>query len=177
MVRLMFETVVVTFGMFSALPMPRVDWTPHSMRWALACLPLVGFACGGALALWLAVCRLLNLSGLLPAAGICLCPLLVTGGLHMDGFADTCDALASHAEPARKQEILKDSHVENLKSSRGYFLFSNEEREISSEESNEASEEWFDTSEEFSVSSVEIFYFPASYLEISSEEIRFVGGE
>ena len=42
---------------------------------------------------------------------LCLCPLLVTGGLHMDGFADTCDALASHAEPARKQEILKDSHV------------------------------------------------------------------
>ena len=111
MVRLMFETVVVTFGMFSALPMPRVDWTPRSMRWALACLPLVGFACGGALAVWLAVCRLLNLSGLLPAAGVCLCPLLVTGGLHMDGFADTCDALASHAEPARKQEILKDSHV------------------------------------------------------------------
>ena len=52
--------------------------------------------------------------------------------------------------------------MENLKSSRGYFLFSKEEREISSEE--------------FSVSSVEIFYFPASYLEISSEEIRFVEG-
>ena len=65
--------------------------------------------------------------------------------------------------------------MENLKSSRGYFLLSNEEREISSEESNETSEEWFDTSEEFSVSSVEI-YFPASYLEIPSEEIRFVGG-
>ena len=65
--------------------------------------------------------------------------------------------------------------MENLKSSRGYFLFSNKEREISSEESNETPEEWFDTSEEFSVSSVEI-YFPASYLEISSEEIRFVGG-
>ena len=43
MVRLMFETVVVTFGMFSALPMPRVDWTPRSMRWALACLPLVPY--------------------------------------------------------------------------------------------------------------------------------------
>jgi len=73
--------------------------------------------------------------------------------------------------------VLKDSHVENLKFSRGYFLFSNEEREISSEESNETSEESNDKSEEFSVSSVEIFYFPASYLEISSEEIRFVGGE
>ena len=35
MVRLMFKTVVVTFGMFSALPMPRVDWTPRNMRWAL----------------------------------------------------------------------------------------------------------------------------------------------
>ena len=35
MVRLMFETVVVTFGMFSALPMQRVDWTPRSMRLSL----------------------------------------------------------------------------------------------------------------------------------------------
>ena len=36
--------------------------------------------------------------------------MLVTGGIHLDGFCDTTDALASHSDRARKLEILKDSH-------------------------------------------------------------------
>lgn len=31
-----------------------------------------------------------------------------TGGIHLDGFADTCDALASCASPEEKQKILGD---------------------------------------------------------------------
>ena len=42
------------------------------------------------------------------AAAACL-PLLITGGIHMDGFMDTVDALASHQSRERKLEILKDS--------------------------------------------------------------------
>ena len=37
--------------------------------------------------------------------------MLITGGVHLDGYADTCDALASHAPPQRRQEILKDPHL------------------------------------------------------------------
>ena len=44
----------------------------------------------------------------LQAAGFTLLPVVVTGGIHLDGFGDTLDALASHAEPERKREILKD---------------------------------------------------------------------
>ena len=36
--------------------------------------------------------------------------MLITGGIHLDGYADTSDALASCAEPARKREILADPH-------------------------------------------------------------------
>ncbi|MDR3277668.1 MAG: adenosylcobinamide-GDP ribazoletransferase, partial [Oscillospiraceae bacterium] len=43
--------------------------------------------------------------------GVTLLPIFVTGGVHLDGFCDTADALASHAEPARKREILKDPHT------------------------------------------------------------------
>ena len=37
--------------------------------------------------------------------------MLLSGGIHLDGFCDTADALSSHAAPERKREILKDSHT------------------------------------------------------------------
>ena len=38
-------------------------------------------------------------------------PLLVSGGIHMDGFMDTVDALSSHAPREKKLEILSDPHT------------------------------------------------------------------
>ena len=37
-------------------------------------------------------------------------PVWVTGGIHLDGYADTCDALSSYGDTAKKLEILKDPH-------------------------------------------------------------------
>ena len=36
------ETVCVAFAMFSALPVPHVDWSERNMRYAMAAFPLVG---------------------------------------------------------------------------------------------------------------------------------------
>ena len=97
--------------MFSALPVPHVMWNEKNMRYALCAFPLVGVAAGLASWAWALLCRWLALPALLRGAGLCLAPILVTGGIHLDGYADTCDARASHADMARKQEILKDSHL------------------------------------------------------------------
>lgn len=105
------QTVVVAFSMFSAIPMPRVDWNKDNMRYALCALPLIGAVVGGGCWLWAWLCRLLALPAVLQGAGLCLIPVLLTGGIHLDGYADTCDALASHAEPERRQQILKDPHL------------------------------------------------------------------
>ena len=48
---------------------------------------------------------------MLRGAGLCLIPVLVTGGIHLDGYADTWDALGSHAAPEEKQRILKDPRM------------------------------------------------------------------
>ena len=100
------ETVCVAFAMFSALPVPHADWNERNMRYAMAAFPLVGAVIG---ALW-CVCGLLPLPDMLKAAGFCLIPVAATGGIHLDGFADTCDALASCASPEKKQQILADPH-------------------------------------------------------------------
>lgn len=97
--------------MFSALPVPQVEWNGRSMRYALCAFPLVGLCIALLCRLWLLVCASLALPELLRGALLCLIPVLVTGGIHLDGYADTCDALASHAGAERKQEILKDPHI------------------------------------------------------------------
>ena len=104
------ETVAVAFGMYSALPVPRVEWNERNMRYALTAFSLVGAALGLA---WWGVCALSNalaLPTVMRGAMRCVLPTLLAGGIHLDGYADTCDALASHASPARKQGILRDPH-------------------------------------------------------------------
>lgn len=102
------ETVLVAFAMFSAIPAPQPVWNGRNMRYAMCAFPLIGAVCGGAWWAWSAACAYLAVPEILRGAGLCLLPVLVTGGIHLDGYADTCDALASCASPEKKQEILKD---------------------------------------------------------------------
>ena len=106
----LIETAAVAFAMFSAVPVPQPVWNEKNMRYALCAFPLVGVVCGLAWWGWAALAARLSFPLLLRAAGLCLAPVLVTGGIHLDGYADTCDALASCAAPEKKQEILKDPH-------------------------------------------------------------------
>ena len=105
---IVLETIAVAFAMFSAIPVPQPVWGLRNMRYALCALPLIGVVIGLAQALWLIAANWLCMSEMLRGAGICLIPILLTGGIHLDGYADTSDALASCAPPEKKQEILKD---------------------------------------------------------------------
>ena len=100
------QTIAVAFAMFSAVPMPQFKWNERNMRYVLCAFPLVGVVCA---LCWLML-ALLPLPGFLRGALFCLAPVAITGGIHLDGYADTCDALASHADTAEKQKILKDPH-------------------------------------------------------------------
>lgn len=105
------QTIAVAFSLFSALPVPQFAWNAKNMRYAMAVFPLVGAVCGAAVWGWGAMCGAIGIGAVLRGAGLVLLPLCITGGIHMDGFCDTTDALASHAETARKLEILSDSHT------------------------------------------------------------------
>lgn len=105
-----FRTLLVAISTYSAIPVPQMQWNEKNMRYAICWFPVVGILCGGALLLWHLLCRCYSVNGILFAAvAVCL-PLLITGGIHMDGYMDTVDALASHQSRDRKLEILKDSH-------------------------------------------------------------------
>lgn len=96
--------------MFSAIPMPQFVWTKENMRYIMCAFPLVGVIIGGCISLWAYMGTSFSFGNVLFSVGITIIPVLITGGIHLDGFCDTVDALASHAPKARKLEILKDPH-------------------------------------------------------------------
>jgi adenosylcobinamide-GDP ribazoletransferase len=107
----LLRSLCFAFSMFSRLPVPTLSWRDDNMRYIMAMFPFVGAAAGLITWLWLLLCRALDFSVFLRAAGLAILPVAVTGGIHLDGFCDTIDALASGAPPERKRAILKDPNA------------------------------------------------------------------
>lgn len=104
------EALLIALSTYSVIPVPQFEWTDKNMKYAICFFPVVGLVCGLALYLWYRLCAALNISGVMFSAFAVSIPLLISGGIHMDGFMDTVDALSSHRERERKLEILKDPH-------------------------------------------------------------------
>ena len=102
-------SIVVAFSMYSRIPMPRAEWTETSMRYAMCAFPLVGVVQGLVCLVWGVVVGTFGIPREIAAAGFVVLPILVNGGIHLDGLADTHDALASHAPREKKLAIMKDS--------------------------------------------------------------------
>jgi len=101
----------VALQFLTRLPAPRwvgfeADWLNQSARWFAAVGLLVGAV--GAGVFWLA-------SAIFPpmvAAGLSIASTLVlTGGFHEDGLADTFDALGGAVDRQRALAIMKDSRI------------------------------------------------------------------
>ena len=107
----LLRSLIMAISCFSQIPVPQVEWKPESMRYMMGFFPAVGVIIALLLAGWVWLCSALGFGTILQAAGIALVPICVTGGIHMDGFADTCDALASNAPPEKRRQILKDPHA------------------------------------------------------------------
>jgi adenosylcobinamide-GDP ribazoletransferase len=88
-------------------------WVGHAqeqLAGAVRYFPVVGLIVGasGAATLWLAA---LVLPTPLPAILATIVTVLMTGAIHEDGLADTCDGLAGGATRERALEIMKDPRI------------------------------------------------------------------
>jgi adenosylcobinamide-GDP ribazoletransferase len=101
----------IAFAMFSKIPMPQAEWTEENMKYMLCFFPFVGTVIGALTMLFVWVNHFASFQGSFAAALFALIPVLVTGGIHVDGLLDTADALSSWQERERRLEILKDSHA------------------------------------------------------------------
>lgn len=105
------QAFIIAFAMYSKIPMPKADWSKENMEYAICFFPLIGAVIGSAFTAVFFVCDFLRFGDLLKTMLLVSVPIVLTGGIHVDGFIDTMDARSSYAEKERKLEILKDSHI------------------------------------------------------------------
>lgn len=103
-----FESLLIALSMYSIIPVKCMNWTNKNLRHALVFFPFIGVICMVAIAvLWL-ICDFINISSVLFGI-LAVCVLaFITGGIHLDGFCDTSDALFSRRSQEEKLRILKD---------------------------------------------------------------------
>lgn len=105
------RSLIVSFSMYSKIPMPQFKWKDEDMKYMLCFFPWVGAVIAILLYTWNIISTRYEIGKLAYSLVGLLIPLVITGGFHLDGFMDTIDALKSYQNKERKLEILKDSHI------------------------------------------------------------------
>lgn len=107
----LIKSFFIAFSIYSKIPVPQFEWKEEDMKYMLCFFPWIGVVIGGVIFLWNVLCRNYGIGGMCYTLVGAAIPLLVSGGIHVDGFMDTMDAFHSYQPREKKLEILKDSHI------------------------------------------------------------------
>ena len=107
----LFKSFAIAFSMYSKIPMPTFSWKTKEVKVAIVFFPLVGTFISFAQVLLFYFAKKYSLPTFTLTGFLFALPLIVTGGIHADGFIDTSDALSAYCDTEKKLEILKDPHV------------------------------------------------------------------
>ncbi len=112
----LINSLKTAFSMYSRLPVKAAPWTQENISYTMCFFPWVGAVIG--IISWVifllgeaAAARGFRFGFLFFPILLVLIPLVITGGIHMDGFMDTEDALHSYQPKQKRLQILSDPHI------------------------------------------------------------------
>ena len=105
------KSFFIAVSMYSKIPVPQFAWEEKDMQYIFCFFPWIGALIGVCVYGWNTLCEICGIGALCRVVVTVAIPLFITGGLHVDGFMDTMDAIHSYQTKERKLEILKDSHI------------------------------------------------------------------
>lgn len=106
----MIKGLILSLQFFTRIPINiPIDFNSKNIRYSIFFLPIVGALVGafGALVYYLLAPYNLLIGGFLTL----LTTIILTGGLHLDGLADTIDGFLSNKDKKRVLEIMQDSRI------------------------------------------------------------------
>jgi adenosylcobinamide-GDP ribazoletransferase len=88
----------------------RREVSPEQVGRSIGYFPVVGIIIGLILAGLYWLLRLVLPSAVVSGL-LLVCLVVLTGGLHLDGFVDTCDGIAGHKTPEARWQVMRDSRA------------------------------------------------------------------
>ncbi len=107
----MLNSFFIALTFLTTLPAKNIAWEKSNLRYFIVCIPIVGVIVGLMLLIINFALNYLTCSDFLKGVFMALANLFLTGGLHVDGFIDTCDAIFAHKDLKTRLEILSDTHT------------------------------------------------------------------
>ena len=111
----MINSFLTALTFLSVVPVPKrylPEWNSKNLRFFCVMIPVTGILFA---AFWFLIFSALNkfesFSGELRGFVMTFLTLTLTGGLHMDGLMDSCDAIFSRRERETRLKILSDTHT------------------------------------------------------------------
>lgn len=106
------KELILLIQFFTRIPIKsKIDYNEEKYGKSTYLLPLIGLLIGGII-FFVYKGSLYAKIPLHFIAFICLISnIILTGALHLDGLADTCDGIFSYRTRERMLEIMKDSHI------------------------------------------------------------------
>jgi len=111
----MINSFLITLTFLSVMPVPEKflpEWNEKNLRFFCVMIPVTGILFA---LFWLlfssALMKFQNISVEFRGFLMTILTLILTGGLHMDGLMDTCDAIFSHRDRETRLKILSDTHT------------------------------------------------------------------
>ena len=105
------RSLIMALSMYTKLPMPKVEWKDENMKYAMCFFPLAGFFVALATYLVGIGCQIMGFHRVFQCIAMTITPILMTGGIHMDGYMDTLDGLGSYGDVEKKLTIMKDPNT------------------------------------------------------------------
>jgi len=102
---------LAALSFLTVIPLPRRrEVSPEQVGRSTGYFPVVGIIIGLILAGLYWLLRLILPSAVVSGL-LLICLVVLTGGLHLDGFVDTCDGIAGHKTPEARWQVMHDSRA------------------------------------------------------------------
>lgn len=105
------KSLLICLSMYTTIPVPQISWDNKNMKYIFFMLPLIGIMLGLIEYLIYLFAVYFNISSILYAALSTAALILFTGGIHLDGYADTMDAVFCHGDIEKRRQVLSDAHT------------------------------------------------------------------
>lgn len=105
------KLLILMVQFFTRIPLNmRIDIKSEDFAKGVVYFPWIGLIVGGLNAIvYYLISQLID--GFIPLLGVIIVNILVTGALHLDGLADSCDGVFSARKKTRMLEIMRDSRI------------------------------------------------------------------